>query len=69
MHKFKAVTGGSVYGYINQKRLTSALAMLRKGASASDAAKECGFSDYTVFYRSFKKMYGFSPGEVISGKQ
>lgn len=65
MHKFKTVTGGSVHSYITQKRLTAALSMLRDGASASEAASSCGFSDYTVFYKSFKKMYGYTPGEVM----
>lgn len=66
MHKFKNVTGGSVHSYITQKRLSSALALLRAGHSAQEAAQSCGFSDYTVFYKSFKKMYGFSPGETMS---
>ena len=61
MHRFKSVTGGSLHSYVNQKRLTAALTLLREGMPATDAARECGFSDYTVFYRSFKKQYGFSP--------
>ena len=68
MHKFKSVTGGSVHSYISQKRLAAALSMLRDGASATEAAQSSGFSDYTVFYKSFKKMYGYSPAEV-SGKR
>ncbi len=66
MHKFKSITGGSVHNYINQKRLACALSMLRDGKNAGDAARDCGFSDYTVFYKSFKKMYGFSPAEVYA---
>lgn len=66
MHKFKTLTGGSVHGYINQKRLTAALSLLREGEAAADAARECGFSDYTVFYRSFRKMYGFAPTEIAA---
>ncbi|MBR5528264.1 MAG: helix-turn-helix domain-containing protein [Clostridia bacterium] len=66
MHKFKTVTGGSVHSYITQKRLSAALSMLRDGASASHAAHSCGFSDYTVFYKSFKKTYGYPPGDAIS---
>ena len=69
MHKFKSVTGGSVHSYINEKRLTSALAMLRDGYAATDAAQLCGFSDYTVFYKSFKKKYGYSPAEVLGKRK
>ena len=69
MHKFKSVTGGSVHSYINQKRLAAALSLLRDGWQATDASQECGFSDYTVFYKSFKKMYGYSPAEVLGKKR
>ena len=61
MHRFKTVTGGSLHGYVTQKRLSAALSLLRDGVPATTAARECGFSDYTVFYRSFRKQYGFSP--------
>lgn len=61
MHRFKTVTGGSLHGYVTQKRLSAALSLLRDGVPATAAARECGFSDYTVFYRSFRKQYGFSP--------
>ncbi len=64
MHRFKSVTGGSVHSYIIQKRLAAALSMLRDGVPVSVAACECGFGDYTCFYRSFRKAYGFSPGEA-----
>ncbi len=64
MSRFKSVTGGSLHNYIVQKRLTAALSLLRDGVPATVAARECGFSDYTVFYRSFKKQYGFSPAHA-----
>ena len=69
MHKFKSVTGGSVHSYINQKRLTAAISMLRDGCAATEASQLCGFSDYTVFYKSFKKMYGYSPTEVLGKRK
>lgn len=64
IHHFKNATGGSVHSYINQKRLTAALALLRGGTSAAEAARLCGFPDYTVFYRGFKRMYGYPPSET-----
>ncbi len=69
MHRFKSVTGGSVHSYIIQKRLAAALSMLRDGVPVSVAAAECGFGDYTCFYRSFRKAYGFSPGEAQTRNQ
>ncbi len=67
MHRFKDVTGGSVHSYITKKRLSAALSLIREGAPVVTAAHDCGFKDYTVFYRSFKKMYGFCPSDM-SGK-
>lgn len=64
MQKFKSVTGGSIHSYITQKRLALAMEMLRDGARANDAASACGFSDYTVFYKSFKKAYNQSPADI-----
>ena len=66
MHRFKEVTGGSVHGFITQKRLNAALSMLRDGTPATEAAILCGFSDYTVFYKSFRKMFGYSPADAIA---
>lgn len=47
--------------YITEKRLVAAGELLRQGKKATQVCDECGFSDYTVFYRSYKKFYGHSP--------
>lgn len=65
MHRFKDVTGGSVHSFILQKRLNAALSMMREGTPAMEAALVCGFSDYTVFYKAFKKMFGYSPADAL----
>lgn len=64
MQKFKSVTGGTIHSYITQKRLAYANELLRDGVRANDAAAESGFSDYTVFYKSFKKAYSVSPTNI-----
>ena len=64
MHRFKQLTGCTLHSYVVQKRLTFALERLKQGIGASAAAEESGFSDYTVFYRNFKKMFGVAPGEI-----
>jgi AraC-like DNA-binding protein len=66
MHRFKDVTGGSVHNFITQKRLNLALSMLRDGTPAMEAALVCGFSDYTVFYKSFRKTFGYSPADALA---
>lgn len=64
MRLFKAQTGYTVHNYIRQKRLTLAARLIREGMSASDAAAECGFSDYSAFHRAFSSSFGVSPGKI-----
>ena len=66
MHRFKDVTGGSVHSFIIQKRLNAALTMLREGTPAMETALLCGFSDYTVFYKSFRKAFGYNPTDALA---
>ena len=49
--------------YINSKRLLLAQTMLRRGERPTDVYAKCGFSDYTVFYRSYKQFFGKAPSE------
>jgi AraC-like DNA-binding protein len=58
---FKALTGTSVYEYILTKRLILFHEKKRQGKSAIKASSECGFHDYSAFYRLYKKRYGVSP--------
>ena len=62
-HMFKKHTGLSVSDYISRKRLTMAQGLLRDGVSAIDAANQCGYTDYSVFYRAYKKFYDKNPSE------
>lgn len=64
MRLFKAQTGYTVHNYIRQKRLTLAARLIREGMSASHAASECGFSDYSAFHRAFTSTFGVSPGKI-----
>ena len=64
MRLFKAQTGTTVYAYIRQKRLMCAARLIREGMSASAAAAECGFSDYSAFHRAFTKTFRVSPGKI-----
>ena len=58
---FKRSIGTPVWEYIIIKRLMSARNMLSDGYSAQIAAQRCGFSDYSAFYRAYKKQFGTSP--------
>ncbi len=58
---FKMSTGSSVWDYVVLKRLLVARTLLREGKNATTAAAECGFRDYSSFYRQYKRRFGISP--------
>ena len=60
---FKQSTGSSVWDYVVLKRLLVARNLLREGKNATVAAAECGFRDYSSFYRQYKRRFGISPIE------
>lgn len=58
---FRQATGTSLWEYVLLKRLLAAREKIRCGQNASDACDTCGFSDYSAFYRIYKKHFGNSP--------
>ena len=60
---FKAYTNATVYAYLMALRITHARRMLREGATAAEAGRECGFSDYSTFYKAFKAQTGITQQE------
>ena len=61
---FKQTTGLTVQEYIKRKRLTLALELKNEGLSLTESAEKAGFTDYTSFYRYYKKRYKTSPKEA-----
>ena len=57
-HKFKEELNISVYRYVTKKRLSAAHGIISQGESITSASAKCGFSDYSCFYRLYKKYYG-----------
>ena len=56
-HRFKDELNISVYQYITKKRLSAAHSLISRGEPMTLAATKCGFSDYSCFYRLYKKYY------------
>ncbi len=56
-HKFSKELDISIYLYITKKRLMEAHKLIKKGELSTSAAIKCGFSDYSCFYRLYKKYY------------
>ncbi len=65
---FKQQTAMSISGYINETRLQRAEKLLREtDLTITQIAAQAGFSSMGTFFRLFKKHFGQTPGERISG--
>lgn len=61
-HTFKAVTGQTVFDYINFLRIQAAVKELaEKNRTITEIAAECGFSSAAYFNRVFKSVMGSAP--------
>ncbi len=49
--------------YITEKRLITAQSMLRQGIPPTKVYEECGFDDYSAFYRSYRAYFGHPPSQ------
>ena len=50
--------------YIMEKRLLLAQKMLSAGEKATNVCEQCGFGDYTTFYRNYTAFFGQLPSEI-----
>jgi len=62
-HLFKEKYGIPVHQYIIKKRLALCKDALLNNEEITETCLLCGFSDYSSFYRAFKKEFGISPKE------
>ena len=58
---FRDATGVTVKQYMTTKRLVQAKQMIDAGAPPTHVYLECGFNDYSSFYRAYVKYYGIAP--------
>lgn len=62
---FKEVFNNTVFGYLNDHKLTQARELLLSGSSAiKEIADDLGYSSVPHFSSAFKKKFGVSPGKV-----
>lgn len=60
---FHSLTGLTVGEYITRKRVLEAERCFREGQSMMSSCLSAGFSDYSSFYRAYKKVRKLSPKE------
>lgn len=62
---FKNITGISAHQWVTRRRLMQARKLMSEGGIPTKIWEECGFLDYSGFYRAFNKLYGISPKEYM----
>lgn len=62
-HIFKKNMGISLHQYLSKKRVYACKNLLLAGHPVMEIAKAYGFSDYSAFFRAFKKEFGVGPKE------
>lgn len=63
MRHFKKTAGKTVGDYLTSCRCQHAMQLLDHGVSVSDAALQCGFTNFSYFSKIFKRMTGCLPSE------
>jgi AraC-like DNA-binding protein len=58
---FKKYAGSSVTKYIISNRIERAKCLIRENSSLEKISEETGFNNYPHFYKTFKKITGYSP--------
>ena len=60
-HNFKKEMGISLHRYITQRRLTLAQSLIRSGEKASRIYTDCGYQNYSSFYKAYLAYFGYPP--------
>lgn len=62
--RFKAVTGKTIYAYLQNARIEQAkLLLYTQSATVSEVAQKTGFGDIYHFSKAFKRLTGMTPSE------
>lgn len=60
---FRNATGTSVGGYITTKRMLLARQLICQGSKPTLIYQQCGYRDYSAFFRAYCKYHGHPPKE------
>lgn len=67
MRAFAKSTGMTPHAWQTQARVRYAADLLKKGKRLAETAYACGFADQAHFTRTFRKVYGITPGQYLRG--
>lgn len=67
--QFKRQVGMTPGECIRWHRLEAVRLLIQDGVPAQEACGECGFSDYSAFYRAFRQAYGQSPRDYAARRR
>jgi AraC-like DNA-binding protein len=62
---FKYTTGVSLHRYIVWNRIMLAIGKIFNGATISEAAVSCGFTDTSHFHKMLLQMFGVTPSQFL----
>ncbi len=65
-HIFKEETGLTIKEFVNTRRIAKAKQLLPRYKSVKNLYAACGFSDYSTFYKTFKRFTGVSPTKFLN---
>lgn len=65
---FAQATGTTIGAYIRSKRLMLAQQLRASGQSASEAATNAGFADYSTYYRTHRRLLHRAPTADVPGR-
>lgn len=63
-HLFRQHMGVSLHKYVTEKRLSLARKRIEAHEKPSKVFWQCGYKDYSAFYKAYIKMYGHPPSDI-----
>lgn len=64
---FNSNLGITIGDYILTKRLIYAQSLIKKGKKPTEIFLQCGFQNYSGFFKAYKKHFGHSPSQELIG--